>query len=66
MAANGFLQNVYMHNEHVLSLFLIQGHTHCLCFLLSSICSWLSNKLPPAIINNPISLLLSTFPTFKK
>ena len=26
-------------------------------FFLSFICSWFSNKLPPAIINNPISLL---------
>ena len=28
----------------LLSLFLIQGCTHCLCFLLSYIYSWLSSK----------------------
>ena len=65
MAANDFLQNGYMYNEHLLALFLTQRCTHCLPFLLSFICSWLSNKPPPAIINNLISLLsMSTI--FKK
>ena len=64
MAANDFLQNVYMNNEHLLSLFLTQGRTHCLRFLLSFICSWLSNKPPPEIINNLISLLLSVSSIF--
>ena len=65
MAANVFLRNGYMHNKHLLSLFLIQGRTHCLRFLLPFICSWLSNKPPLVIINNPISLLLSMFAIFK-
>ena len=50
----------------LLSLFLIQGRTHCFRFLLSFICSWLSNKPPQEIIDNPISLLLSHVPIFKK
>ena len=50
----------------LLSLFLIQGRTCSLCFLLSFICSWLSNKTNPVIINNPISLLLSMSTIFKK
>ena len=36
-----------------------------LCFLFSLICSWLSNKLPPAVVNNLISLLLSMSVIFK-
>ena len=56
---------VYMNNEYLLSLFLIQGRTHCLCFLLSFVCSCLSNKPPPAIIINPI-LLLSMSAILKK
>ena len=35
-------------------------------FFLSLICSWLSNKLPPAIINSPVSLLLYVSAIFKK
>ena len=50
----------------LLPLFLIQGRTHWLHFLLSFICSWLSNKPPPTIMNNPISLLLSMSSIFKK
>ena len=57
MAPNGYLQN--MHNEHLLSLILIQGRNHCLRFVFSFICSCLSNNPPLAIINNPIGLLLS-------
>ena len=49
------LQNGYMHNKHLLTLFLIQGRVHCFRFLFSFICSWLRNKPAPAIINNPIS-----------
>ena len=48
----------------LLSLFLIQGCTYCLRFLLCFIRSWLSNKLPPAITNKSISLLLSMSATF--
>ena len=36
MAANVFLQNGYMHNEHLLSLFLIKGRICCLCFFFLS------------------------------
>ena len=36
MAANVFLQNGYMHNEHLLSLFLIKGRIYCLCFFFLS------------------------------
>ena len=57
---------VYINNEHLLSRFLIQGHTHCLRFLLSFICPCLRKKTPPAIINNPISLLLSMSAILKK
>ena len=32
MAAKVFSQNGYMYNEYLLSLFLIQGRTHCLRF----------------------------------
>ena len=66
MAGNGFLQNSYMYNEHFLYLFLIQGRSHYLRFLLSIRCSWLSNNPPPAIVNNTISFLLSMSAIFKK
>ena len=65
MAANVCLQNGYMHNKHLLSLFLIQGRTHYLRFLLPFIYSWLINKPPLVIINNFISLLLSMSAIFK-
>ena len=42
-------------------LFLI----HCLCLDVSLIYSWLSNKHPQAIVNNPISLLYVCSPIFK-
>ena len=43
----------------LLPLFLIQGSTHYLRFLLCFVYSGLSNKPAPAIIKNPISFLLS-------
>ena len=58
----------FMIEQHapLLSLFLIRGRTHFLPFPFSLICSWLSNKLPSAIINNPISLWLSMSAIVKK
>ena len=50
----------------LLSLFLIQGRAHCFRFLLSFICSWLSNKPRPTIVNNHIILLLSMASVFLK
>ena len=45
----------------LLSLFLIQGRRHPLSspFPFFYISSWLSNKTPQEIINDPISFLLS-------
>ena len=61
MAANAFLQNRYIYHEHLLSLFLIQGRTHCLRFLLLYVLESVTNPLqqlvfcylcPPFLKNN--------------
>ena len=53
------------HYAPLLSLILIRRRAHFLSFLISLIYSWLNNKLPLAIINNSISLLLSMSTIFK-
>ena len=45
MAANAFLQNGCNCHEHLLSLFLIQGRTHCLRFLLLYLLESVTNPL---------------------
>ena len=47
------------------SVFLIQGLTYYLCFLLSFICSWLSNKPPHELLTIP-SVCCSLCPPFFK
>ena len=72
MTANVFIRRYFLKSslsvKHapLLSLFLIRRRIHFLCSLLSLICFWLSDKLPPAIINNRVSLLLLCASFLKK
>ena len=82
MDANVFIRNYFLKSAlsvklrsfmieqyaPLLSLFLIQrlAHFFFFCFVFPLMCSWLSNKLPQAIIKKSISLLLSMSAIFKK
>ena len=81
MDANVFIRNYFLKSAlsvklrsfmieqyaPLLSLFLIQRLAQFFfCFVFPLMCSWLSNKLPQAIIKKSISLLLSMSAIFKK